>query len=334
MTRKMSRVLVAAVIIVILAAIVAGCGGKQAGEPSKAKVNYPTKPITCIFPSEAGSMVDTMSRPMLQIVEKKLGQPIMVVNKPGGGLIAGLREVVNAKPDGYTIGFGVGNLSYAKLLGVVPFNHEDFDVISVAYYGVPIITVPANSKFNTVKDLVDYAKANPGKLRVTTSAKGGAWWVATRMFAQKTGININEISQAGGGGAIVTQVAGGHVDVGIHGVPEAKSQIEAGNLKPLAAFGEKRIPGLEKVPTLKELGIDLAFLATNTAVMPKNMPPEIKEKLIAAFKEALADKQYQDFAAKNNAIVLGVMGDDGKKHLDGQLKEIQPILEAANLVKK
>lgn len=295
--------------------------------------DFPTRPISCIFPTDAGSMLDTMSRPLLQIVEKKLGQPIMVLNKPGGGLIVGLREVINAKPDGYTIGFGVGNLSYAKLLGIVPFDHRDFDVISIPYYGVPLITVPKDSKFNSVDDIIKFSKANPGKLKLATSTKGGAWWVATRMFAREAKIEINEISQAGGGGAIILQVAGGHVDVAIHGMPEAKSQIEAGNLKVLACFGEKRIPGLKEVPTLKELGMNIDFLATNTAVMPKNVEPRIREKIVNAFAEAVQDKQYQEFSEKNNVSVMGSKGNEAIKILDKQILDIQPILQEAGLIK-
>lgn len=295
--------------------------------------NYPTRPITCIFPTDAGSMLDTMSRPLLQLVEKKLGQPIMVINKPGGGLIVGLREVLNAKPDGYTIGFGVGNLSYAKLLGIVPFDHRDFDVISIPYYGVPLITVPKESKFNSVDDIIKFSKANPGKLKLATSTKGGAWWVATRMFVREAKIEINEISQAGGGGAIILQVAGGHVDVAIHGMPEAKSQIEAGNLRALACFGQKRIPGLKEVPTLKELGMNIDFLATNTAVMPKNIEPRIRERIVNAFAETVQDKQYQEFAEKNNVSVMGSEGNEAIKILNKQTLDIHPILQEAGLIK-
>jgi tripartite-type tricarboxylate transporter receptor subunit TctC len=295
--------------------------------------NYPTRPITCVFPTDAGSMLDTMSRPLLQLVEKILGQPIMVVNKPGGGLIVGLREVLNAKPDGYTIGFGVGNLSYAKLLGIVPFDHKDFDVISIPYYGVPIITVPKSSKFTSVEDIINFSKSNPGKLKVATSTKGGAWWVATRMFAREAKIEINEISQAGGGGAIILQVAGGHVDVAIHGMPEAKSQIEAGNLKVLACFGDRRMPGLAEIATLRELGMNIDFLATNTAVMPKNVDPKIREKIVAAFAEALKNEQYQNFAVKNDATVMGVTGKEAITVLDKQIEDIRPILQEAGLIK-
>lgn len=321
------------VIAVGIAFLVIATGGPMALAADGKADAYPTRPITCIFPTDAGSMLDNMSRPLLQIVEKTLGQPVMVLNKPGGGLIVGLREVLNAKPDGYTIGFGVGNLSYAKVLGLVPFDHNDFDVISVPYYGVPLITVPKGSSLNSIEDVVKFAKANPGKLKVATSTKGGAWWVASRMFCQATGIEINEISQAGGGGAIILQVAGGHVDAAIHGMPEAKSQIEAGNLIPLACFGEKRIPGLEQIPTLRELGVEIDFLATNTAVMPKNVPPDIREKIIAAFAKAVEDPQYQEFAAKNNTTVVGATGEQAVAILDKQTKDIRPILEAAGLAK-
>jgi tripartite-type tricarboxylate transporter receptor subunit TctC len=312
----------------LLISAYSGCAAR------KEAAQYPTKPITCIFPTEAGSMLDTLSRPLLQIAEKKLGQPIMVVNKPGGGLIAGLRDVVDAKPDGYTIGFGVGNLSYAKLLGLVPFDHRDFDVLAIPYYAVPVVTVPANSKFNSVAEIVEYAKANPKQLRVVTSTKGGAWWVATRMLARAAGIEVNEISPPGGGGAVVLQVAGGHADVGVHGIPEAKSQIDAGNIRVLATFGTERIPGFENVPTLKELGYNVEFLATNTAVAPKGLPKDVKQKLLSALEDSIKDPQYQEFVKKNSAVVLGKLGDDAARYLDQQLGEIEPILQEAGLIKK
>src|SRR3990170_6255148 len=156
------RVSVWSVAVAILAA------GLLAGTPGWAQdASYPRKPITFVVPNEAGSALDSLSRPLADLMQKELGQPIMIVSKPGGAGTIGLREVQGARPDGYTIGISA-TVHYAKLVGLVPFDHHDLTILGIPAAGVPTVMVPASRPWKTVAELVDYARNHPGALKVAT----------------------------------------------------------------------------------------------------------------------------------------------------------------------
>ena len=265
--------------------------------------SYPVKPINCIVAVEAGADGDVLVRPLLDRMSKTLGQPIVVVNKPGGGSSIGYREVHAAKPDGYTIGWGSATIITNKLQGVSPLDYHDFTHLGGYATFFPIVIASAKSKpqFGTIKEVIEYAKANPGKLDVSTAGVGQSWWVAAMAFIGGTGLKVNTIPQPGAGAMTVAQVAGGHAPVGVAALGSAKSMIDAGQVKFLATLGDGRAPApYDKYPTMKELGYDVSWESTNFLMGPKNMRKEAVAALSAALEKAAKDPEYVKFAVSRN----------------------------------
>lgn len=296
------------------------------------KVEFPKKPITFIIPMEPGSAMDTIGRPLADLMQKELGQPLMIVNKPGAAGTIGLRDVYGAKPDGYTIGIA-NTVHYAKLLGLVPFDHHDMTVIGAPSGGVPAIMCSVARPWKSVKELVDYAKSHPGEVKVATTSKGAYWWLAAKAFERASEIKMNILAQPGGGAMVVTQVAGAHVDVGVCGLPESRSQVQAGNIRLLAVFGRQRVPGYEQVPTLIESGCNVEVLGVVSLVAPKGLSKPANDVLAQAFGRAVKNPIFQKTMAEMGAIAIGIVGDEAIKFLDEQAIVLLPLLKEAGLIK-
>jgi tripartite-type tricarboxylate transporter receptor subunit TctC len=292
----MKRLLVA----VVGACLFAGLPGLQAVQAAE---KYPVKPILCIVGVEAGADGDVLVRPIMQKVSQMLGQPIVIVNKPGGGSSIAYREIYAARPDGYTIGWGSATIITNKLQGVSPLDYHDFTHLGAYATFFPIVIASSKSKvqFNTIQDAIAYAKANPGNVNMSTAGVGQSWWVAAMSFIGGTGIKVNAIPQPGAGALTVAQVAGGHAELGVAALGSAKSMVESGQVKFLATLGAARAPApYDKVPTVKELGYDVTWESTNFVMGPPKMPKAIVTILVNAIEKAAKDPEYIKFANDRN----------------------------------
>ncbi|MEW6665306.1 MAG: tripartite tricarboxylate transporter substrate binding protein [Thermodesulfobacteriota bacterium] len=327
----MTRMLRIAVIGLFLSSMFGFVGG---GSQAVAQEDYPNKPITFIIPYEAGSGADLLTRPLLERASKILGVPIMVVNKPGASGTIGLKQVLDSKPDGYTLGQHSA-LASNKMQGIFPKNQKDVDMIGVYQYDPATIVCNAGKPWRSMKDVIEYAKSHPEDVKVATSAKGAIWWLATVTTAHVTKVKFNILPQAGAGGLAATQAAGGHTDLAVAGLPEFKTLIDAGNLRLLAVCGPNRIAGkYNAAPTMKELGWDVNVSATRCILGPKGMPKPVLAKLQKAFGEAAQSKEYKEFLANQNSVSLWQPGAEGVKNWDEQEKTFRPILEQAGLLKE
>jgi tripartite-type tricarboxylate transporter receptor subunit TctC len=308
-----------------------GLGATQAAE------KYPVKPITCIVAVEAGADGDVLVRPILQRVSKTLGQPILVVNKPGGGSSIGYRELHAAKPDGYTIGWGSATIITNKLQGVSPLDHHDFTQLGAYATYFPIVIGSTTSKvhFNTIQDAVAYAKANPGKVNMSTAGVGQSWWVAAMSFIGGSGINVNTIPQPGAGAMTVAQVAGGHAELGVAALGSAKSMVDAGQVKFLATLGDARAPApYDKIPTAKELGYDVSWESTNFLMGPPKMSKEIVDALVDAIEKAAKDPEYIKFANERNTRWEYIAPDKVVPLFDKRSTAVRAIMSKAGILKE
>jgi len=286
---------------ILSAALAAGLVG--AFSAAQAADKYPVKPIMCIVGVEAGADGDVLVRPIMQSVSKMLGQPIVIVNKPGGGGSIAYREIHAARPDGYTIGWGSATIITNKLQGVSPLDYHDFTHLGAyaTFFPIVIASAKTNVRFNTIQDAISYAKANPGKVNMSTAGVGQSWWVAAMWFIGGTGIKVNTIPQPGAGAMTVAQVAGGHAELGVAALGSAKSMVDSGQVKFLATLGEGRAPApYDKIPTVKELGYDVSWESTNFVMGPPKMPKEVVKVLVAAIEKAAKDPEYVKFAQERN----------------------------------
>lgn len=308
-----------------------GLGAAQGAE------KYPTKPIMCIVGVEAGGDGDVLVRPIMERVSKMLGQPIVIVNKPGGGSSIAYREIYGARPDGYTIGWGSATIITNKLQGVSPLDYHDFTQLGAYATFFPIVIGSSKTKvqFNTIQDAITYAKANPGKLNMSTAGVGQSWWVAAMSFIGGTGINVNTIPQPGAGALVVAQVAGGHAELGVAAMGSAKSMIEGGQVRFLATLGEGRAPApYDKIPTVKELGYDVSWESTNFVMGPPKMRKEVVAILVKAIEKAAKDPEFVKFANDRNTRWEYIPPGSVVPAFDKRRTTVRAIMSKAGILKE
>lgn len=327
----MTRVPIVVLKMVLLLSIVVLRNETQAAD------QYPDKPITFIVPIEAGSDGDILTRPLVQKAAAGLGRSMVVVNKPGGGSTIGYMELLRSKPDGYTIGMSTITIITNKLQGLAAFDYHDFTVLGTFYACPNNVFGSKKSKrpFKTIQEAIAFAKANPGELSVATGGIGQSIWIGAQAFISGTGINANVIPQAGAGALVVTQIAGGHADLGVLSLPAAKPQIDAGNISFLASLGSKRPPApYSDVPTMLELGYEAVWESFGIVMGPPNLPPAISEKLAKAFAVAANDPEYHKFISGLFCSPFYLPPDKIVPYSDERRKSVRGIMAKANILKE
>lgn len=261
--------------------------------------DYPTKPIELIVPYAAGGGTDLVARAFADAAKKHLPQSMGVVNKTGGGGAVGLTEIMAARPDGYKIGMGTVEITLLPHMGVARFTVDDFTPIARLNAEPSAITVKADAPWKTIEEFLDYAKANPGKVRIGNSGTGAIWHLAAEAMQEKTGTTFNHVPFDGANPA-VTSLLGGHIEAVSVSPAEVSSQLAAGQLRMLAVMADQRQKAFPEVPTLKEKGIDLSVATWRGIVVPKKTPAAVVETLRTASKAAAEDQGFRDQLAKMN----------------------------------
>lgn len=326
---KIFYTLILGTLLVVLMA-----GGGNRAEAADA---YPSKHISFIVPNEAGASADLLARPLMQKVSAILGQPVVVVNKPGGGSTIGYRELYGSKPDGYTIGQASGTIVTNKLQGLMPYDYHDFTMLGVYLNWLPAVLASTKTKrpFNTFSEVITHAKANPGQISVATGSVGQLWWVASVALEEYSGLKFNMIPQVSSSAATAIQVAGGHTDLGITDLGSTKSQIAGGLVRPLAIFGSQRLPGeFSNVPTLKEFGYDVVITSTHIVMGPPKMPKDITDKLVKAVEAAAKDPDYLKFISQYYAAPFYLTPEQAIPWFDGQRKVMRDVMGKAGILKE
>ncbi|MFJ4288709.1 Bug family tripartite tricarboxylate transporter substrate binding protein [Cupriavidus sp. NPDC089707] len=252
--------------------------------------SYPSRPIRFVVPYAAGGTTDLVARTVGQRVGEKLGQPVVIENRPGAGGNVGMDAVAKAAPDGYTIGFGAisTNALNPHIYKQVPFDpRKDFTAISLLGTSTIVLEVSPALPVKTVKELVAYAKANPG-LTYATAGTGTSMHLAGALFAQMTQTSLTHAPYKGSSPAI-NDMLGGHISVMFDNLPASLPHIQAGKLRALAVAGKQRAPSLPDVPTLAEAGLQGYAVEPWFGVYgPANLPAPVVQALNSAFVEALA----------------------------------------------
>jgi tripartite-type tricarboxylate transporter receptor subunit TctC len=263
---------------------------------------FPTKPIELILPYGAGGSHDLTARAVASVAQQYLGQPLLVVLKPGGGGAVGSQQVIRAKPDGYTLLFGGSgpNTTFA-LVQKAPIGPDQFTPVARINYSAPMLAVKADAPWKTLREMMEYAKKNPGKVNFANSGPWGAADLPMRLLAKAAGVEYNNIPHDGGGPSMLA-VLGGHADATFGFTAQLTPNIAARKLRALAITDVKRHRDLSDVPTAKEEGYDVVFTMWRSVLAPKGTPPAILDKLEAAFKKISEDKSFQ-------ALIKG-LGDD------------------------
>jgi len=270
-----------------------------------AQSQYPDKPIRLIVPQAPGSATDTLARLLIAELAPIIGQTIVIENKPGAAFTIGLDLVAKSAPDGYTLGMGpVGALAISpNMIAKVPYNvARDFQPIMLATRGHLLVAVSPKSPLRSVRDVIEEAKRNPGKLTNASSASGSPGHVGAELFKVMTGTNIVHVPYRGGAAATSDLIAG-HVDLMFESLNSIAPHAKSGEVRALAVSGARRSPGFPDLPTVAEAGVPGYDAPTWSGVVgPAGIPRDIVMKLNAALNRAIATQVFiQRF---------GVIGDE------------------------
>jgi tripartite-type tricarboxylate transporter receptor subunit TctC len=262
--------------------------------------NFPSKPITLVVPWPAGGSTDVVTRAMADAASRHLPQPVVVENKAGGsGTLGPATVAANAKPDGYTIvqmPITVYRFPVMKGKKVTWDPLKDFTyIIHMTGYTFAVGT-RADSKFKTWKDVLDYAKANPGKLTYGSPGAGTSLHIGMELISGHDNIKVTHVPFKGGA-EVTAALAGGHVDLSVEGT-SMLPLVDAGKVRLLMVWTEKRVKQWPTVPSLRELGYPWTFDSPWGLAGPKGMDPAAVKTIHDAFKKALDDQKVQSVMDK------------------------------------
>ena len=275
----------------VTALALVGCVALAAGAAQAAA--YPSRPINLIVPYAAGGSTDVLARALAQVAPKYFPQPLVVVNRPGGGAIPGRVEVVQSPPDGYTLlfGYGSGEDLFVPHQRSVPYDVLT-DLVPVARISIHsvVLVVPASSPIRNLQEFVEWARSR-GYVTAAVSTAGGVVDVTLRLFAKEAGFRVVPVPGTGGSDAM-TRLVGGHADFGGGHPSEVLPHINGGRVRPLAVALEVRDPAVD-VPTFREQGYDVVTPGSVKGVaVPKGTPREIIDYLAEKFQQISRDPEF------------------------------------------
>ena len=298
-----------------------------------AQEKYPSRPINFIIGLPAGSPADMSSRALVGAASKFLGQPIVVLNKPGGATVVAIASLKKEKGDGYTIGSLSTAAVFSQYLRTVPYDTaKDFTPIMqycVYRYG---LVVRADSPWKTFKEFLDYAKANPGKVRYSTIGPGSPQHFIMERLAMKEKIKWQAIPFEGDP-QVIAALLGGHVEAASQ-AGGGKAHVQAGRLRFLAVYDEQRNPDFPEVPTLRDLGIDITPITVLGIIGPKGIPPQFVETLNVAFRKAWEDPDFIKMARQGDQTPFYRGPQELEKYLASINEEIATLVKNLGIRKE
>jgi tripartite-type tricarboxylate transporter receptor subunit TctC len=251
---------------------------------------FPNRPITLIVPFAPGGIADVTARAAAEAMAKNLGQPVVVDNRPSAGSIVATQAVASAKPDGHTLLLmSNGNAVSVGLFKKLPYDTvKDLTPVSTLGFFDLAVFVPSNSRFSSLQQAMQYAKANPGKLTVGTISAGSTQHLAGKLFETVSKAEFLTVPYKGSP-AVLMALRGGEIDLALEIVGPMLPQLSAGDVKALAVTGNQRNPALPEVPTMQQAGIaNYNVSSWNAIAVPAGTPPAIVARLNGAIKEAMS----------------------------------------------
>lgn len=303
-----------------------------------AQDKYPAKPVKIVVPYAPGGATDIVARILSEQLRQSLGQSFVVENKPGANGIVAINELVNSRPDGYTL--MIGNVTTNAITPVLtPGKVPNYDkkvapVTNLVDIPAFLLATTTNFSVKSVPDLVDYARKNPGKLRYGTVGAGSYPHYDMAYFAKKAGdLDMIAIHNKAGAAGIINDMITGDTQVAFLNAASSAAQIKAGKLYPLAVVNGQRLPEYPNVPTMQEAGYsDVGTIAWQGLFAPAAAPKDVLDTIFKAAVEALQAPAVMDAFSKQNFIVVPSRSlDDAKAWLAGQITSWKNITTAVKI---
>lgn len=308
------------------------CAGSAVAQADPAP-GFPAKPIRWIVAFTPGASTDLIARTVAARLTEIWGRQIIIDNRPGAGGMIGGEIVARAAPDGYTVLLSTGgpNIGNTLLSKRPAYRVEDFSYVAVFAETPMVLLVTPAFPAKTPRELVDYAKAHPGKVNWATAGVNSTPHVSMAIFVSATGVKLTHVPYKGGAPAMIDivsgQVAGMHTSVAT-----AEAQIRSGRVRVLGIAGPKRLASLPDVPTLAEAGIPNAE-APNFYGMaaPASTPPAIVRKLNAGVNDALAQPEVRKRLGDLGMDLVGGSPEDATKYVMTQVARVRGLIKAGVL---
>ena len=296
--------------------------------------SYPNRPITWVVPFGAGGVTDNSARFVAKVLSEKIGQPVIVENKPGAGGIVGVEYVAQAKPDGYTMVYGSSGpmatfVSLYKKLSFTPL--KSFAPVNGMGDSSLLLVVNANRPYKTVEEFIAYLKKNPGKVNYGSSGAGTAPHLIGEMFQMATGTTMLHVPYKVSAN-LYGDLLAGTIDAIFDYTVVMRPHIEAGKIIPLGISREDRLKSFPNVPTFKERGIDVVLTAWSSIAMPAGTPPEVVDRMSAAFQETMRDPAVIKYNEENDFGSLGHLGPEKlKEFYTSETEKFRKLVEKAGV---
>jgi tripartite-type tricarboxylate transporter receptor subunit TctC len=307
-------------------------GAVSIAMPAMAQSNFPSRPIKLICPWPAGGSTDAVMRAIAESASRILNNPVITENKGGAGGMLGPNELVSAKPDGYTLSqlpMGILRIPHMQKTLFDPL--ADFTYVACLTGYTFGIVVRSDSPIKSIKDLVDYAKANPGKFTYGSTGNGTTPHLAVEEFAMKAGIKLQHVPFKGNAEGMQA-ILGGHI-MSHSDATGWGTHVEAGTCRLLATYGSKRTKRWPNAPTLNELGYDTVSDSPFGVGAPKGMDPAITRKLHDTFKATLEDPKVLASFEKYDQSVIYMNTEDYTKYARENFPKEKKLIEQLGLAR-
>jgi tripartite-type tricarboxylate transporter receptor subunit TctC len=302
--------------------------GGQAAE------RYPARTVKLVVAFAPGGVADIMGRLIAQALQQKLGQTVIVENKPGGDGLIGMGEVVRAAPDGYTLlvgGFG-GQIIPPLMKDDFPFDvRHDLVKIAISAEFANVLVVNKDLPVNSARELIDYARARPGVLNFGSSGRATSDRLAAEMFMRETGTRMLNVPYKGGGVAL-NDLRAGTTQLMFPQLPAVIGLAAAGEVKPLAVTSSYRLPQLPDVPTLSETVLPGFHVASwNVILAPKGLPDDVRAILSDAIVAAVKEPELTEKMRKLGVEPVGMASAEADTFFNQELQRWKQVIDAAGI---
>ncbi|MFM9980071.1 MAG: tripartite tricarboxylate transporter substrate binding protein [Burkholderiales bacterium] len=303
---------------------------------ASAHAAWPERPVTLIVPWGAGGGTDATARIIGSLLERELKQPVNVVNRTGGNGVVGHSAIATAAPDGYTIGMATVEIAMMHWQGLTELKYSSYTPIALVNLDPAGFQVRADSPYKNMNDVLAAIKANPGKFKASGTGQGGIWHLAVAGMLKDLKMDPAAVPWVPSNGAapgLQDLVAGG-VEFAPCSLPEARSLIDAGKVRPLVIMASQPSALYPNVPTLKAAtGSDWQLGAWRGIVAPKAFPKEAEATLGTALKKVYDGKEYKEFMAQRGFGVIWAAGADFDKFMAKSDADLGATMKAVGLAK-
>jgi tripartite-type tricarboxylate transporter receptor subunit TctC len=297
-----------------------------------APATFPTKPVEMTVLFGAGSGADLLARKLAEIAGKNLAQPVMVVNRTGAGGAIGYNYLRGQAPDGYAIVWNSNSISTAYHAGNMNFDYTTFSGVAEMTTEPVSLAVKSDAPWKDLGEFMDYAKKNPGKVRIGNSGRGSFTHLTGVALENKTGAKFTHVPF--GQALAVATVLGDKIEASIQLPAEIVSQVRGKQVRILAVTGESRLPSLPDVPTFKEMGIEMTLSLWRGIAVPKGTPDAVIARLEAAFKAAAGSPEFRTFADEMGASIEIRGAKEFDQFMAAQDKELAALMDQIGMKKQ